>query len=70
MTVDLHAKALTQSMPNRISRSLIAQGGGKEDKKPGQVTVDSGERRREFLHQVTPSVTVIAPFKQTMKAVV
>lgn len=65
MTVDLHAKALTQSPVN-----ANAQGGGEEDKKPGQVTVDSGERRREFLHQVTPSVTIIAPFKQTMKAAV
>lgn len=44
MTVDLHAKALTQSPVNANAR-----GGGKEDKKPGQVTVDSGEGRREFF---------------------
>jgi len=55
---------------SQIPVNANAQGGGKEDKKPRQVTVDSGERRREFLHQVRPSVTIIAPFKQTMKAAV
>lgn len=29
-TVDLHAKALSQSLANRISRSLTASGGGGE----------------------------------------
>lgn len=43
-TVDLHAKALSQSLANRISRSLTASGGGgEEDKKPEQVTVDCGK---------------------------
>lgn len=55
MTVDLHAKALSQSPANRISRFLIALGGEKEDKKPKQVTVDSGKGQREFLNQVPVS---------------